>query len=94
MLVFKAKNVLALVVPEEKPYDFKDDKTGEQRKGTSYKGTITAVGVDDRVAVITVKGKTLEQARAKFDALKLKQGQPAEILITPAVVGGVSQLAV
>ena len=90
MLVFKAKNILAISGAAEKPYDF--EKDGKQVKGTSIKGTVTAVGVDDRIAVITVKGKSVALAQAKIDALKLKVGQPAEIVIEPALAGGVAQL--
>jgi len=94
MLVFKAKLVLAIVPVESKPYDFTDEKTGKQVAGTSIKAVVTCVGTDDRVAVITVKGKTVDEANAKLNSLKLKVGSPAEIPIAATVTGGVQQLRV
>jgi hypothetical protein len=91
MLVFKAKHVISVSRAEAKPYDFKDDE-GREVKGTSIKATITALGSDEKVAVITVKGKTIEEVQKKVDALKLTVGQPAEIRIEPSLAGGVAQL--
>lgn len=93
MLVFKAKTILNVQPVEAKPYDFQDDE-GKRVTGTSIKGVVTAIGEDDRVTVITVKGKTLEEAKKKLDGLKLVQGRPAEIRIEPTVTGGVAQLRV
>jgi Zn-dependent metalloprotease len=92
MLVFKAKNVLAITPVTETPYDFEDRDTHKQVKGVSIKGTVTCVGMNDQVAVITVKGKTRELAQAKLDLMKLKVGAPAEIQLDPVVAGGVAQL--
>lgn len=91
MLVFKAKNVLDVQNAAAKPYDFKDEE-GREVKGTSIKGIVTVVGIDNRVAVITVKGKSVEEAQKKIDAMQLKVGSPAEIKLEPTVAGGVAQL--
>lgn len=92
MLVFKTKNVLAITPVMETPYDFQDKVTGKQVKGVKIAGSVTCVGMNDQIAVITVKGKSKELAQAKLDAMKLKVGQPAEIAIDPVVAGGVAQL--
>lgn len=93
MLVFKAKTVLSIQPVESKPYDFQGED-GRHVSGTSIKGTVTAMGTDNRVAVITVKGKTIEEAQRKLADLKLEVGKPAEIRIERATGGQIPQLQV
>jgi len=91
MQVFKAKNVLNISAVESKPYDFTDDK-GKNMKGTSICAVVTAEGVGGQLAVIKVKGKTVDEAQKKLESLKLVVGKPAEIPLRSP--GAVAQLSV
>jgi len=80
MLVYKAQQVVSCSAIVSNDYDFKDEK-GEQRKGTSIFSDCTCIGVDGKVAVIRLKGKTEDDVKKKIASLTA--GKPAEIPIKP-----------
>jgi len=93
MLYLKAAQIVSITPVETKAYDFVDDD-GDRRAGTTIQSLITAMTADGRVAIISVRAKSEAEVKAKVAAMKLTNGQPAEIRVeaNAKMLGGVMQL--
>lgn len=81
MLVFKAAQVVASQAYQEKDWEMPDDQNpGKMRSGTSRFCDVTCISTNGSVAAIRIKGKTVDEVKAKV--AKLTVGKPAEIEIT------------
>lgn len=79
MLVYKAQQVITASAVVSKAYAFTDEKTKEEKSGTSIYSDVTVLGTDGSVAVIRIKAKT--EAEVKERVAKLTPGRAAEIAI-------------
>lgn len=81
MLVYKALQVVATSeMTHDKPWEMVDEKTGQKRTGVSNFCDVTVLSSGGGVAVIRLKGKNIDEVKAKLS--KLTVGKPAEIQIT------------
>jgi hypothetical protein len=92
MLHLQLKQVLSVEPASEKPYDFNDD-SGKQRKGISCSGTINGLMGNGKIAIVTVKGKSVPEADTKIKSLALVIGKAADFpVIAGQIRGGVLQV--
>lgn len=89
-LVYSYAQLITKSAPVSKDYAFKDERSGAEKKGVTHSATLTVLGRDGRVALIKVKGQSLDEVAQRIAPFEV--GQAGQIEIRPDIVGGVIQL--